>query len=96
MLRNNNKAVQNRAKIKLYIYLKISIPQKMLVNQILVFQVLMILPNKLPLSKWQSSTTPDVKKSNKSKLVSYEICFPDFYFSFVKNGWLCKKGLSLR
>ena len=41
-------------------------------------------------SKPQSSTTPDVKKSNESKLLSYEICFPDFYFSSVKNGWLCK------
>ena len=44
----------------------------------------------LPLSKLQSSTTPDVKQGNKSKLVSYEIRFPDFYFSSVKNGWLCK------
>ena len=30
------------------------------------------------------------KKSNESKLVSYEINFSDFYFSSVKNGWLCK------
>ena len=44
----------------------------------------------LPLSKPQSSATPDVKKSNKSKLVSHDICFSDFYFSSVKNGWLCK------
>ena len=29
----------------------------------------------LPLSKLQSSATPDVKKSNESKLVSYEILF---------------------
>ena len=34
--------------------------------------------------------TPDVKKSKESKLVSYEIVFPDFYFSSVENGWLCK------
>ena len=33
---------------------------------------------------------PDVRKSKESKLVSYEICFPDFYFSSVQNGWLCK------
>ena len=44
----------------------------------------------LPLSKPQSSATPNVKKSNKSKLVSHDICFSDFYFSSVKNGWLCK------
>ena len=40
----------------------------------------------------ESSATPDVKKSNESKLVSYEI--PDFYFSSVKNGWLCKISCS--
>ena len=44
----------------------------------------------LPVSKPQSSATPDVKKSKESKLVSYEKCFPDFYFSSVENGWLCK------
>ena len=44
----------------------------------------------LLLSKPQSSAIPDIKKSNESKLVSYEICFLDFYFSSVKNGWLCK------
>ena len=44
----------------------------------------------LLLSKPQSSATPDVKKSEESKLVSYEIRFPDFYFSSVENGWLCK------
>ena len=44
----------------------------------------------LPLSKPQSSATPDVKKSKESKLVSYGIWFPDFYFSSVENGWLCK------
>ena len=44
----------------------------------------------LPLSQLQSSTNPDVKKSNESKLVSCEMRFPDFYFSSVKNGWLCK------
>ena len=43
-----------------------------------------------PLSKPQSCATPDVKKSNKSKLKSYEIRFPDFYFPSVKNGYLCK------
>ena len=40
----------------------------------------------LPLSKPQPSATPDVKKSKESKLVSYEICFPDFYLSCVENG----------
>ena len=40
----------------------------------------------LPLSKRQSSTTTDVKKSKESKLVSYEIRFPDFYYSSVENG----------
>ena len=44
----------------------------------------------LLLSKPQSSATSDVKKSKESKLVSYEIRFPDFYFSSVENGWLCK------
>ena len=44
MLRNNKKVVQMTAKVKLYRYLKISIPQKMLVNQILIFQVVLILP----------------------------------------------------
>ena len=44
----------------------------------------------LPLSKPQSSATPDVKTSKESKLVSNEIRFPDFYFSSVENGWLCK------
>ena len=44
----------------------------------------------LLLSKPQSSATPDVKKNNESKLVYYEICFPDFCFSSVKNGRLCK------
>ena len=44
----------------------------------------------LPLSKPQSSATPDVKKSKESKLVSYEIRFPDSYFSSVENGWLFK------
>ena len=44
----------------------------------------------LLLTKPHSSATPDVKKSKESKLVSYEICFPGFYFSSVKNGWLCK------
>ena len=43
-----------------------------------------------PPSKPQSSATYDVKKSKESKLVSYEIRFPDFYFSSVENGWLCK------
>ena len=38
----------------------------------------------------QSPATPDRKKSKESKLVSYEIRFPDFYFSSVENGWLCK------
>ena len=40
----------------------------------------------LQLSKPQFSTTPDVKKSNESKLVSYEMRCPDFHFSPVKNG----------
>ena len=44
MLRNNKKAVQITAKVKFYRYLKISIPRKTLVNQILVFQVVLILP----------------------------------------------------
>ena len=44
----------------------------------------------LPLSKRQSSTTTDVKKSKESKPVSYEIRFPDFYYSSVENGQLCK------
>ena len=43
-----------------------------------------------PLSKLQSSATPDVKKSKESKLLSYEIRFPDFYFSPVESRWLCK------
>ena len=89
MLRKNKKAVQMTAKIKLYRYLKISIPQKMLVNQILIFQVVLILTkNYCPAN--QSSVTSDVKKSKESKLVSYEIRFRDFYFSSVENGWLCK------
>ena len=37
----------------------------------------------LPLSKQQSLATAEVKKSKESKLVSYEIRFPDFYFSSV-------------
>ena len=41
-------------------------------------------------SSIDTATNPDVKKSNESKLVSYEIRFPDFYFSSVENGWLCK------
>ena len=49
----------------------------------------------LPLSKAQSSATPDVKKSKESKLVLYEIPFLDFYFSSVENGWLCKIYCSL-
>ena len=40
----------------------------------------------LPPSKPQSSAIPDVKKSKGSKLVSYEIRFPDFYFSSAENG----------
>ena len=40
----------------------------------------------LPLSKRQSSTTTDVKKSKESEPVSYEIRFPDFYYSSVENG----------
>ena len=44
----------------------------------------------LLLSKPQSSTTPDVKKSKESKLVSYEIRFPVFCFSSVESGWLFK------
>ena len=36
-------AVQMTAKVKLYRYLKISIPRKMLVNQMLIFQVVLIL-----------------------------------------------------
>ena len=44
----------------------------------------------LLLSKPQSSATSDVKKSKESKLVSYEIRFPDFYFSSVENACLCK------
>ena len=34
-------------------------------------------------SSIDTATNPDVKKSNESKLVSYEIRFPDFYFSSV-------------
>ena len=44
----------------------------------------------LLLSKPQSSATPDLKKSNEPKLVSYEIHFPDFYFSVPPIWWLCK------
>ena len=77
------------AKVKLYRYLKISIPQKMLVNQILIFQVVLILTKNYYTAN-QSSVTSDVKKSKESKLVSYEIRFRDFYFSSVENGWLCK------
>ena len=80
------------AKMKLYIYLKISIPWKMLVNQILIFQVaysILTLPKNY-CSANQSSATPDVKKSKEFKLALYEICFPNFYFSSVENGWLCK------
>ena len=44
----------------------------------------------LPLSKPQSSATPCVKTSKESKLVSYEIRFPDFYFFSVENEWFCK------
>ena len=47
------------------------------------------------LSTPQSSPNLAVKKSNESELVSYEIRFPDFYFSPVKNGWLCKICYSL-
>ena len=47
------------------------------------------------LSTPQSSPNLAVKKSNEYKLVSYEIRFPDFYFSPVKNGWLCKICYSL-
>ena len=69
MLRNNKKTVQMTAKVKLYRYLKISIPRKMLVNQILIFQVVYIdTAKELPLSKPQSSATPDVKKTKESKL----------------------------
>ena len=48
----------------------------------------------LPLSKPQPSATPDAKKSNESKLVSYEMHFPDFHFSSLKNGCLCKISCS--
>ena len=69
MLRNNKKTVQMTAKVKLYRYLKISISRKMLVNQILIFQVVYIdTAKELPLSKPQSSATPDVKKTKESKL----------------------------
>ena len=46
----------------------------------------------LPLSKPHllQPLTSDAKKSKESKLVSYEIAFPDFYFSSVENGRLCK------
>ena len=47
------------------------------------------------LSTPQSSPNLAVKKSNEYKLVSFEIRFPDFYFSLVKNGWLCKICYSL-
>ena len=39
------KTVQMTVEGKLYRYLKISIPWKMLVNQILIFQIVLILPN---------------------------------------------------
>ena len=69
MLRNNKKAVQSTAKVKLYKYLKISIPQKMFVNQISVFEKVYIdTAKELPLSKPQSLATPDVKKTKESKL----------------------------
>ena len=38
----------------------------------------------LPLSKPQSSTTPDVKKSKESKLVSYEIHFLIFFSPLLR------------
>ena len=44
MLRNNKKVIQMTRKVKLYRYLKFSVPQKMLMNQILIFQVVLILP----------------------------------------------------
>ena len=44
----------------------------------------------LPLRKSQSYATSYGKKSNKSKLVSHEMHFPDFHFSSLKNGCLCK------
>ena len=47
------------------------------------------------LSTPQSSPNLAVKKSNEYKLVSYEIRFPDLYFSPVKNGWVCKICFSL-
>ena len=76
------------AKVKLHIYFfnfmeNVSEPDIDISNSIDTAKELL-------LSKPQSSTTPDVKKSNKSKLVSYEMRFPDFYFSSVKNGCLCK------
>ena len=52
-------------KVKLYRYLKISIPQKMFV----IFEKVYIdTAKELPLSKPQSLATPDVKKTKESKL----------------------------
>ena len=64
MLRNNKKVVQITANVKLYRYLKISIPGKVLVNQILIFQVVLILLKNYPTQQTtQSFATHDVKKS---------------------------------
>ena len=60
----------NDSQSVLYRYLKISILRKILVNQILIFEIVLNTAKELPLSKPQSSATPDVKKSNESKLVS--------------------------
>ena len=60
----------NDSQSVLYRYLKISILRKMLVNQILISEIVLNTAKELRLSKPQSSATPDVKKSNESKLVS--------------------------
>ena len=93
MLRNNKKAVQMTAKAKLekyfYRYLNLNSMENVSEPDFDISSSIDT-AKESPLSKPQSSATPDVKKSNESKLVSFETRFPDFYFPSVKNGCLCK------
>ena len=77
------------AKVKLYRYLKISIPQKMLVNQILIFQVVLILPKNY-CSANHNLLQPLMLRKVTSPNWYHMKCRPDLCFSSVKNGWLCK------
>ena len=75
MLRNNKKAVQSET-LQIFENLNsmknVNEPDFDISNSIDTAK-------ELPLSKPQSSTTPDVKKSKESKLVSYEIHFLIFF-----------------